>query len=131
MTEHLTTTTPFFSARTALGLSAGLAASLILTFFYNKPGGLTPQISIMLAMLVSGFFEPKRAAGLGAVIGLFAGLALSMKIVLDTTPKIGVSELVGSYLLAGLTVPYSMLFHAFIGLALGTVARLYRRGALL
>ena len=130
MTTVTSTKTAFFTYRTALGLVTGIAIWLIFAFFYNKPGDLTPHLSIILAMMVSNSFEPKHSAGLAASIGLITGVVWSLKQFLQNAGNSNLLEIIGMIIGLGIGIIYSVVIFTFLGFLFGNLVKLYKRRAI-
>jgi len=120
----------FFSKRMLWGFLAGLASWLVLALFLKMPAGYSPAISVIIAMLTSRFYEPKRLAGLSAGIGVFAGVVYGMQSIFQVFSPIDFERIVFSPFFIGISMFFSGLLFAFVGFVVGTIAWLYKKGSI-
>ena len=120
----------FLSIRMLWGFLAGIVSWLVLALFLKMHLGYSPAISIIIAMLISRFYEPKRLAGLSAGIGVLAGVVYGMQSVFQVFSTINFERIVFSPVFIGLTILFSGLLFAFVGFVIGTIAWLYKKGSI-
>ncbi len=124
-------TTLLGSHRFYLGFLLGIAACLLFSLPFGGQGMYTLEISMLVAMWVSGTWQPKRAALLGLLIGHPTGIFHSIQYLAQD----GVLE--GGLLLRVITVFVNMSVGSLvsiascvlIGLIYAAIAGLYRRKA--
>jgi hypothetical protein len=120
----------FLSNRIFWGFLAGFVCWLVLSFPLRMPLGYSPAISVIASMLISKLYEPKRLAGLSAGLGLIAGVVYGLQTVFQEFPIIDVGIVLITPILVGITSIFSGLLFACTGLVFGTIAKLYRQGAI-
>ncbi len=124
-------TTVIGSHRLYLGFLLGVGSYLVFSVLFRGVDAFTPEISILLAMWVSGVWQPKRAALLGLLLGLPIGFLVAVQpLVLGTTPEEGLLSRIIGAALAPLFTLMTAGTCALIGLLYGSIADLYRRRAI-
>ena len=116
------------SNRILWGSLAGFATWLILALVQHVPLGYSPAISIIISMLISRLYGPKRLAGLSAGIGILAGAVFGTQLIFQEISPIDFGAIVFAPILVGLISVLSSLVFAFYGFIIGTIARLYKKG---
>lgn len=119
------------SNRILWGFLTGFVSWLILALLLQMPLGYSPAISVIISMLTSRLYGPKRLAGLSAGIGTLAGVVFGIQFVFHDFPPTDIGTIFISPILVGLISILISLMFAFYGLVLGTIAKLYNKGAIL
>lgn len=118
----------FLSKRLLWGFLAGLTSWLVLALFLKMPLGYSPVISVIMAMLTSRFYEPKRLAGLSAGIGEFAGLVYGMQSIFQVFSPIDFERIVFSPFFIGISMLFSGLFLRSLALSWEPLPGCTKRG---
>jgi hypothetical protein len=87
----------FLSNRIVWGFLAGFAIWLILALFLQMPLGYSPSISVIISMLTSHLFEPKRLAGLNAGIGVLAGMVFGVQFIFQEISFVDIGTIAKLY----------------------------------
>ncbi len=116
--------------RLVMAVLTGMAIWLIFTFIYKQSNGFTPWIGILMILLVSGITEPRKCAGLSALMGLGAGLVIALQSI-SQNPRTGtLLDFIIGWMILGFSLCFYALLFALLGFVLGTIAKLYRKGVI-
>ncbi len=120
--------------RTYLGVPLGIATWLVFGLLFGLPGASSMTISMLVTMWASNTWEPKKAAGLGALVGFPAGIFVATQFFaqlgMPATDIERLVSLVGGIILVPIVGVLFMAIYAIEGLTFGSIAQLYNRKAI-
>jgi hypothetical protein len=114
--------------RTVIALAVGTAILLTFILIFKEPGQWASTACILLTILISNVHDPKRLAGLGAIMGVPVGVAWNLVNFLDMPGNNGLIEFVNLVIGSMIGAIYFSTELAVLGLCYGIVAKSYKRG---